>query len=106
MLVANTAYYQVVVSNSFGSATSDVATLTIPNVPVLITAGPAQVTNGQFTLTLGDLTGESVVVQSSSNFVDWTSVFTNPPAFGQFTYTNFDVNKPMLFYRAITLPAQ
>lgn len=55
-LAANGSQYRVIITNSFGSVTSSVATLTVTNAPVVITAQPQSKTilagnNASFTVT-------------------------------------------------------
>jgi uncharacterized repeat protein (TIGR01451 family) len=64
-----------------------------------ITAGLINV-NGVFQLSITNTSGQSVIIQASTNLVSWIPVFTNVEPF---TYTNLDsTNYPMRFYRAVT----
>lgn len=95
--------YFVIVTNPYGAATSSVATLSILGVPVSLASQP-QYSGGQFVLQLSGLTGQGpIVIQSSSNFVDWTPIFTNPPGYGQLQFidTNAGINA-FNYYRAVT----
>ena len=61
---------------------------------------------GNLQLTLLGEAGQSYIIQTSSNLVVWTSVFTNTTSAGggSFVYTNALSTSPALFYRAIHLP--
>jgi sugar lactone lactonase YvrE len=97
--------YTVVVANGFGSVTSAVAalTVTIPNTPPQIITGDGNfgfLTN-QFGFNLNGAFGQTVVVDGSTNLVDWIPIFTNtangsPFYFYDPVWTNF----PWRFYRA------
>jgi hypothetical protein len=103
---ANAGPYQVVVTNLYGAATSCVATLSVLGAPVSLSGGSGgiQYSNGQFILQVTGLTGQGpVVIQVSSNFTDWTPIYTNPPGFGQFLFIDTNAgNLPAGFYRAVT----
>ena len=94
--------YFVIVTNTSGAATSSVATLSIPGVPVSLASG-AQYSNGQFTFQISGLTGQGpVVIQSSTDFVNWVSILTNAPGFGQVPFMDTNASNPATFYRAVT----
>jgi uncharacterized repeat protein (TIGR01451 family) len=62
-----------------------------------ITAGLMNV-HGAFQLSITNTTGQSVIIEASTNLVNWIPVFTNVEPF---TYTNLDsTNYPLRFYRA------
>ncbi len=66
--------------------------------------GGIQYSNGQFVLQLSGLTGQvPVIIQTSTNLIDWLPIYTNPPAFGQFRFIDPNAsNNPSTYYRAIT----
>jgi hypothetical protein len=98
--------YFVIVTNAYGAATSSVATLDIPGMPVSL-AGGVQYSNGQFTLQISGLTGQGpVVIQSSTDLVNWVSIFTNAPGFGQVQFVDTNASGPSTFYRAVTQSGQ
>jgi pectate lyase len=74
----NAGAYYVVVTNSAGTAGSAQAILTVsagvPTPPQLSEPGYA---DGSFSLTASGESGQYGIVQASTNFVDWTSLFTN-----------------------------
>jgi subtilase family serine protease len=106
---SNAGPYYVIVTNLYGAATSSVATLSVSGLPVSF-ASPtaAQYSNGQFVLQISGLTGQGpVVIQSSTDFVNWLPIFTNPPGFGQFQFIDTNAgNAPFNYYRAVTPPSQ
>jgi len=107
--VANAGCYQALVSNAFGSVTSLVACLNITNVPVSFAtgAGAVQYAGGQFTLLVTNLTGQgTVVLDASTDLKTWLPIMTNPPAFGQFPFTDSAAGGySERFYRVRVLPA-
>jgi hypothetical protein len=103
----NAGSYQVVVSNVIGAVTSPAVTLNVTGVPVSFGAGAGgiQIRGGAIILSLTNLTGQgSVVVQASTNLMEWTPVFTNAPGVGgfQFADTAF-TNFPSRYYRAVVV---
>jgi len=57
-------------------------------------------------LTLLGQEGQNYAVQTSSNLLSWTSVFTNTASLtnGAFIFTDTRSNAPLRFYRAIRIP--
>ena len=101
----NAANYFVVVTNNYGGVTSAVATLTVTIPPPQIIAGGTNfgfTTNGSgFGFNLSGTVGQTVVVDGSTNLLNWTPLFTNTVGtnsvyFFDPTSTNF----PGRFYRA------
>jgi len=101
----NAGSYTVVVTNAWGSVTSAVATLTvtIPNTPPQIVGGDGSFgfVASQFGFNLSGAFGQTIVVDGSTNLVDWTPLCTNtvaasPIYFCDSCWTNF----PSRFYRA------
>jgi uncharacterized repeat protein (TIGR01451 family) len=67
--------------------------------PVL--AGPVVATNGTFQFSIVSGPGQTNVIQSSTNLVNWVPIYTNV---GSFTFTNaMDPNNPSRFYRDLIL---
>jgi uncharacterized repeat protein (TIGR01451 family) len=67
--------------------------------PVL--AGPVVATNGTFQFSIVSGPGQTNVIQSSTNLVNWVPIYTNV---GSFTFTNaVDPNNPSRFYRDLIL---
>jgi uncharacterized repeat protein (TIGR03803 family) len=104
--IANAGSYQAVVTNINGATTSSVVTLSITNVPVsfLRETGDLRYTNGQFALTLTDLTGQGeIVIEASTNLRQWTPIYTNPPGFGAAPFVDSAAGSfRYRFYRAVT----
>ena len=98
--------YSVAISNAYGSVTSAFATLSISNVAASFTAngGGIQFSNGSVVLQLTSLTGQgTIIVEVSSNLVQWIPIYTNPPAFGQIQIVDpVASNYPSRYYRVIT----
>ena len=97
--------YTVIVASPYGSVTSAVAalTVTIPNTPPLIITNDANfgfLTN-QFGFDVSGAFGQTIVVEGSTNLVDWTPLSTNIGGGGPFYF--FDpasTNSVWRFYRA------
>ena len=77
---ADAGNYAVVVTNIIGSVTSQVATLTVVGKPGIDPKALA-LTNGIFSLRITNtLPGSPVIIEASSNLVQWTPIRTNTPA--------------------------
>jgi uncharacterized repeat protein (TIGR03803 family) len=104
--VTNAGSYQAIVTNSNGATTSAVVTLSLTNVPVSFLAGPgaSQYSGGQFSLRLTNLTGQgAVILEASSNLLQWTPIYTNPSGFGAASFIDAAAaNYPFRYYRALT----
>jgi hypothetical protein len=102
----NAGSYTVVVTNAYGSVTSTVATLTvtIPSTPpqILTSDGYCGFLTNQFGFNLSGAFGQTIVVDGSTDLVNWTPLFTNtcgggnPFYFCDPCWTNF----AWRFYRA------
>ena len=75
----------------------------VPVPPVSFAGGGIQINGTSIVLTLTNLTGQgTVVVQASADLVQWTPVFTNPPALGVMMFTDVLLtNGPGRYYRAV-----
>jgi hypothetical protein len=94
--------YSVVITNSYGSVTSSVATLTIQVLPLIIvsTNGSFGVSNGIFGFNLSGAPGQTLVTEVSTNLSVWLPLKTNTLTtdsvyFSDPQWTNF----PGRFYR-------
>jgi hypothetical protein len=88
---ANAGSYDVVITNAYGSVTSAAPTLSVLGVPVyfVTSSGGIQDSNGQLHLTLSGFTGQgSVLIEASTNLMQWTPIFTNPPGFGALQFVD------------------
>jgi len=103
--VTNAGNYSVVITSPYGSVTSSVATLTVTistTPPQIISSGTnfGFLTN-QFGFNLNGAYGQTIVVDGSTNLLNWSPLFTNtangtPFYFYDPAWTNF----PWRFYRA------
>jgi uncharacterized repeat protein (TIGR01451 family) len=77
-------------------------TVGVPEPPEL--SGDFVSSNGMFQLTVSNPTNPpvSVIIEASTNLVDWLSIYTNTPVF-TFTDSNA-VDYPFRFYRAVIAP--
>lgn len=96
--------YQVIVTNSYGSVTSQVAVLTVVPPPPRILAGSLVRTNGQFKFTLQSQPGSRFVIQASTNLVNWTNLATVTNVLGTIPFTDSATNFKWRFYRAREQP--
>jgi hypothetical protein len=96
--------YHVVASNSQGSATSQVATLTLVPVPARFLPGSLTRTNGQFRFTLQGQVGSRLEIQATTNLVNWTSLVTLTNVTGTISFLDPATNFSRRFYRALQLP--
>jgi hypothetical protein len=91
--------YNVVVTNTSGSATSAVATLTVLHYPLLL--DPRMTTNGSFAFTLSGDAGCSYLIEVSSNLVEWAPLGTLSNTASQADFTDPETaNSISRFYRA------
>ncbi|HWI55785.1 MAG TPA: hypothetical protein VNZ22_01060, partial [Bacillota bacterium] len=82
---ANVGAYDVVITNAFGALTSAVATLTVQMPrPVIQTDGAGPGFSGKdFGFNISGPSGVVVVIEASTNFLDWVPVQTNGLVNGQ-----------------------
>ncbi|MCX6921945.1 MAG: immunoglobulin domain-containing protein, partial [Verrucomicrobia bacterium] len=102
LLLGDAGGYTVVVTNSYGSVTSAVATLTVSVIPRL-SANAGSYSNGIFRFSLTGLSGTGTcVVEASTNLVQWLPVHTNPSPGTGFEYQEPVLpGRPARFYRAV-----
>jgi len=99
---ASAGNYSVVITNSFGSVTSAVASLTITIPPQIIAAG----TNfgfrtHQFGFNISATAGQTVVVDGSANLTNWTPLLTNIVVTSPFYFVDATAtNHSTRYYRA------
>jgi hypothetical protein len=102
--LADAGVYQCVASNAFGVALSSPAVLTVSRQPPLFSTVPSGFgfTNGGFQLSLSQLSGHgNVIIETSTNLIDWQPVYTNAPVLGSLQYRDVESsNFPARFYRA------
>jgi hypothetical protein len=94
--------YNVVISNSLGSITSTLASLTFASRPTLLAP---QTTNGTFGFTLSGDPGFNYAIEATTNFSTWTNLATLTNATGQVPFTDTNLI-PSRFraYRARLIP--
>jgi hypothetical protein len=102
---ANAGFYVGIVSNLYGVVTSSPSSVSVLNVPVSFAETSAAIVNGQFHITLTNLTAQgTVVIKASTNLVQWTPIYTNPPTFGQIHFTDAITNAVGRCYKAVIVP--
>lgn len=71
--------YTVVITNTYGSVTSQVAVLTVslPPPEIITTNVSFGISNGVFGFNLTGLSGQTLVIEGSSNLIDWVALQTN-----------------------------
>jgi hypothetical protein len=102
--LTNTATLEAnVFENGFVNSVASMASLTI--VPVVSFISSGYMANGLFTMALSGPTGQTYVIQSSPDLVNWASIFTNTPGTCPFYATvPTGTNAGAIFYRAIQQP--
>jgi hypothetical protein len=102
----NSGNYRVIVQNTVGTLTGPTLTLTIPPFKLDVVGYDVMNTNGAFRLRLTGSSGlNPVTIYTSTNLVDWESIFTNPPTTGTIDYTNtLPAGTGQRFYRAVEQP--
>jgi hypothetical protein len=94
--------YTVVASNTSGSVTSVVATLTTYASATATFSLWNYSTNDEFRVHIAGVTNSAYIVQATTNFTDWVNVFTGVVSFN---YTNsVSTNYPYRFFRALYNP--
>jgi uncharacterized delta-60 repeat protein len=99
--------YSVIVSNAFGSVTSGVALLTL-NLPaparpaILVNDGGLCFRTNQFGFNIRALPGQAIVIEASTNTVNWAPIQTNlTTTLGQIIFRDSKCGLfPRRFYRA------
>jgi len=96
--------YSIVITNASGSITSAVAVLavTIPkSPPQLVTSGPGfGYVSNRFTFGIIRAYGQSVVIDGSTNLMNWAPITTNTLDTSPFQYTDSTATNSRRFYRA------
>jgi hypothetical protein len=106
--LTNAGSYTVVVTNSFGAVTNLAGTLSVTTVPLLFATNGAgiQVANGMVMLQISGLTAAGpVVVQVSSDLIQWTSIATNSTDSGTIQVIDTaPTNSVQRYYRVVESP--
>jgi PKD repeat protein len=87
--------YDVIISNSLGSITSSLASLSVAGRPILLNP---QTTNGTFGFTLSGDPGFNYAIEATTNFSTWTNLAILTNATGEVPFT--DTNIVPFRYRA------
>ena len=85
-------------TDNSGATNKSPTTIAIVVQPLTLTVSGTQ-TNGQFGLTFQGQNGQNYVLETSTNFVDWTPVWTNAPINGLLMFTNANATDQARFYR-------
>ncbi len=94
--------YSVVVTNRYGTAISSNVNLQVLQLRFGVAPGSLQWSNGVFRLRLLDLwQGGTVVIETSTNLVNWTPIFTNSTPTNVLFYTDPTARRPYRFFRAV-----
>jgi hypothetical protein len=95
--------YTVLVTNSAGSVTSVVASLTVSLPTVTLSLNPTLALGSTgFTIQLSVPVGLTYVIQASGDFQTWTPIATNVATTASSTFTDAEAtNNPSRFYRAV-----
>ncbi|MEP6663162.1 MAG: hypothetical protein ABJC04_05795, partial [Verrucomicrobiota bacterium] len=94
--------YRCVVSNSFGTTASAVASLTVlRSTPQFVPEFSGLDGESNFNLYLTGLSGHgNIIISTSTNLTDWLPILTNPPVIGSLLITNLPANNSaQRFYR-------
>ncbi|MCX6928393.1 MAG: hypothetical protein NT154_35070 [Verrucomicrobia bacterium] len=90
--VSNAGNYRVVISNLYGSVSSEVAVLTVivPGAPPKIITGDASFgfRSNQFGFNLSGAVGQRIVVDGSTDLVGWIPLFTNTVSVSPFYFSD------------------
>jgi hypothetical protein len=86
------------VTDNLGATNTSPATIAIVVQPLTLTVSGTQ-PSGQFGLTFQGQNGQDYVLETSTNLVVWTPVWTNAPINGLLTFTNVTATDEARFYR-------
>jgi hypothetical protein len=102
---ANDGTYSVVVSCTYGSVTSAVATVIVTNPVIELSAAPTAgmgMTSSGFTFQFSVPVGQTYVVQTSSDLLNWVSAYTNIAASASVAITDAEATGiPKRYYRVM-----
>jgi hypothetical protein len=80
-------------------------TLSVVGSTATIITNATRLANGHFQFSLGGPNASSVIIQGSTNLLDWTSLQTNTPFTGPLLFDDPQaVGYPVRFYRAVIFP--
>jgi alpha-tubulin suppressor-like RCC1 family protein len=104
----NAGTYQVIISNVLGSVTSAPTIFTVQRTPLRFDNSTLGVQTNSFHLRLLGASGTGpLIVYASSNMLDWSPLFQNPPVIGSVDFSDpWLVSAPPRFYRAAEQTAE
>ena len=96
----NAGNYFVVITNSVGAVTSSVAVLTVSSAPIAPQVSSVVFNMGVFSFSVNGATGQTYLVQASTNLANWDTLFTTNPTTLPFMWSDATAtNFPSRFYR-------
>jgi hypothetical protein len=104
----NAGTYQVIISNVLGSRTSAPTVLTVQRTPLRFDTSILGLQTNNFHLLLLGASGVGpIIVYASSNLLDWSPLFQNPPVIGSVDFNDpWLASAPPRFYRAAEQTAE
>ena len=93
--------YDVVITNSLGSITSAMASLSFPSRPILM---DPEATNGVYAFTLSGDAGFKYAIEATANFTTWSNLAILTNANGQVPFSDTNIPYPFRAYRARLVP--
>jgi pectate lyase len=102
----NAGVYSVIITNLAGSVASTNASLAVMSTtPAMPQVSGLVYTNGTFSLTVNGDSGHDYIIQTSTNLIDWTAIFTNPMSALPFTWSDSGAsNFSQQYYRILLGP--
>jgi uncharacterized protein (DUF2062 family) len=95
----------VVTDNGSPNLSATNSFVVVVNPVVQPTTSSATYSNGLFSLTVNGQTGPDYIVQSSTNLINWQSLFTNSSPTLPFTFTDLNAGAVSVqFYRILLGP--
>ncbi|HEX3356341.1 MAG TPA: LamG-like jellyroll fold domain-containing protein, partial [Tepidisphaeraceae bacterium] len=91
-------YYVVSAANTNGESGNSLQIAATPAAPPVVLI-PGPYTNGQFTLQFQASSGQTYVIEDSTNLMDWVPIFTNQAVGDPFIYIDTNASAPATFYR-------
>jgi len=74
-----------------------------PLPPAMMLSSGSEVVGAQFRVAVGAVGGQEVIVEATTNLLDWTPILTNTAAVGPLYFHDPDMtNFTKRFYRAVT----
>jgi hypothetical protein len=104
----NAGTYQVIISNVLGSVTSTPTVLTVQRTPLRFDNSTLGLQTNSFHLRVLGASGTGpLIVYASSNLLDWSPLFQNPPVIGSVDFSDpWLISTPQRYYRAAEQTAE